>query len=459
MRRDDRWAWRYDEPAEDACGAELVLLSKRDLRVLGLPALALWMELERERGWGPRWITGRENDGTRLKDYAARLGFSPRKAKRALARLRASGLAKTRRQQRDPLTGYSPGIEYRVFGTWERRDGALRVLAPACVHGWANDHAGWGGPRLGAGRPGKSSCPLTPRQEPLRPADDQGVRNQVVPSVLDHHKYKAFHLPSGERKAERVGGPPARPFLSLEEGSGRTAGAMFMVREPAPPAPTTLEDAIARLDKIAAGGRCVVKPLCERGDLVLPPLDPLPKELNGHPPLTPGLQPSYYVGHLARAYRSAVQAAFGKPSYVLSRGTLEKSRFFDMLRESADFLVEHEIPPDAWAMWVVSRSKARGQDRPPPINLVFALGLLRKQHGWFWREYQDAGFHVKIAKVNMEQLFRRQEATRTWRGLSPRASRRAMPGWYVQMREEEERMGYADPLSLYPRAPCVQEAL
>jgi hypothetical protein len=158
----------------------------------------------------------------------------------------------------------------------------------------------------------------------------------------------------------------------------------------------------------------------------------------------------YYAGHLAAAYRSAVLSIYGARDFTMTRGDIEKSRYFPMLVEAAAFLIEHEIPPSSWAEWWVSKVHEQGRPKPP-LAVVFAPGLLKKRHGWFSHEAGSRGYSVKIARPYMEQMHRRQEAQNLQRGMTPEGALMSSPVWYAEMREEERKMGHADPIDLYPR--------
>jgi hypothetical protein len=186
---------------------------------------------------------------------------------------------------------------------------------------------------------------------------------------------------------------------------------------------------------------------------VLPPLDPVPREVLQPMSLEEGMPPAFYAATLASAYNSAVKSVLGLRSFAFKSGNIEKSKLFPLLVECAEEMIAHDVPPRAWCEWVMQKSKERGSKRPPPMKLVFSPNYVRKRAGWFRTDYDGpSGWRPVIERVHLEQLFRRQEADALWRGMTQRGAWMSKPPWYAEMREEELKMGYDDPLELWPRA-------
>jgi hypothetical protein len=445
-RIEDRWYWRYDDPDDAACGNDLRYLSRRDERLLGKTALSLWMELERERGWTACWFDGKAPEnrtlGTRLRDFAERLGLTQWTASHALQRLRDCGLVQTVRVQDPTWPYYLNSLRFRVWGTWEVRKGKRRVLAPPTFFQWALGRGSWGGDR-------RSRSHDAVRQAARRATRDQGVSDQDHISRSRSLKSRVFSQEREDCASADLG--TVRSFFGIPGVKGEQQAAPLLMIVKDPPATeqpgascdfySLIRDQLMRAPKLV--------PLPPRTE-PLPPLDPLPQEPNGSPPLAPNMGDIYYVGHLAAAYRSAVQAIYGVRDFTMTKGEIKKSRYFPMLVEAATFLVEHEIPPASWAEWCVNKAHEQGRPKPP-LALVFNPGLLKKRHGWFSHEAGSRGYSVKIARPYMEQMHRRQEAQNLQRGMTPEGALMSSPVWYAEMREEERKMGHADPIDLYPR--------
>ena len=448
-RAEDHWYWRYDDPDDAACGSNLRCLSRREERLLGKTALSLWMELERERGWTACWFDGKAPEdrapGTRLRDFAERLGIARLPTvSGALRRLRDCGLVQTVRMQ-DPTWPYNlNSLRFRVWGTWETRKGRRRVLAPPAFFHWALGRASRGGDR-------RSKAYDAVRQTALAATRDQGVSDQDRTSGSDPISSRVF---SQER--EDCASADLGTVFSFSRIPGvmrdRQDAPMLMIVKNTPATGKTEDSAESGMPWLT-GAQIMhapkLVPLPPRS-APLPPLDPLPQEPNGSPPLARNMGDIYYAAHLAAAYRSAAESIYGVRDFTMTKGEIKKSRYFPMLVEAAAFLVEHEIPPSSWAEWFITRSHEQGRSKPP-LALVFNPGLLKKRHGWFSHEAGSRGYSVKITRPYMEQMHRLREARNLQRGMPPAGARMSSPVWYDKMREEEIAMGYADPIDLYPR--------
>lgn len=457
-REKDRWAWEHDFLPEKTVGEDLVKLSPADERALGKRALQLYMELERARGWDGRWFD------LCLKDLALALGMAYRTAKWALRRLREAGLVKTR-----PVKGMvelkggqfirrDVGLQFFVWGTWQTVKGVREIWIPP------RDWDLWKRPNP-VGRPKIAkiySCPLFADSAAASVQNHSGGIELLPPIDTDHYLSKTEQpLVSKLKKADAVE-TESRPrsFLNFIEEERRDRGEVPLAalqqppKDPEPAAeetPAALDDLFASFDKAQdSGGRA--KPVPTQTP-VLPPLDPLPTTVFAPSIMVAGFSKPYYAMSLVSAYRQGVQANYDGSSFAYRTvKDIEKLPVFPALVSAAEFLVEHEIPPRAWAEWMIGKLKKR-HSKPPPIKMVFNLSLLTKWRGWFWREYDYQSSVCKPAKHHFEQLYRRREAVDLARGLPLKLILWTKPKWYADMRSEEIKMGYADPLALYPRKP------
>lgn len=431
-RDEDPWYWSYEDPDPKACGQDLKLLTPRDERLLGRSALKLYMELERERGWTDRWFH------VRIDLLAEKIGMPLRTARRVLHRLRDCGAVETRRIER-PDIGLRPnGLEFWIWGSFDTRNGVRRVLLPiAQFDAWAIGKQRWGGARRG--KRYVSSWPVEPRQEGKTVHMKSTTYDSSWPPLREEK------IRSGSDSSSSIGMDGDQQGRRLDNLSGEK-------REEQKP--KTIEELLHLFDEAM---KVPMKPLVPPDpdkELVLPPLDPIPTRIDGSPPMAPGHPPTYYVSVMVAAYRQAVQSVYGFASKAfIKKGQIEKSKHFSKLADCAEVLVEHEIPPRAWAEWVLAKFKSRGMRFPLKVTSVFSDRFAAKRHGWFWKEYDRGGIVLdKVDRLYSEQLYRRQEAVNLWRGMTVRGVMRSFPPWYFKMREEERAAGHEDSLDFYPRA-------
>lgn len=167
--------------------------------------------------------------------------------------------------------------------------------------------------------------------------------------------------------------------------------------------------------------------------------------------------PATQVRLIVQAYNRAVREVYGVPGKVYLPEVPEKSKLFPKLKDAADALAEHAIPPYAWAVWVLRYGKERDDRasksaRPAYILQVFAAQNIVKRRGWFRKTSEHSyGQTLKVERVHLEQLYRRQEADRINRGNSPASALMFLPPWYTDIRKDEIAQGFTNPMDCYPR--------
>ncbi len=115
------------------------------------------------------------------------------------------------------------------------------------------------------------------------------------------------------------------------------------------------------------------------------------------PSLSSDLSDEASVKKLAEAYRGAFESRYNKRSYVMTRGSVKRSKFYKSLVASAHFMRENDIAPASWAAfsldsWISFSEKNEGaKTKPPPVNWVFSMKRLEERLGWFDREASSYG--------------------------------------------------------------------
>ena len=121
------------------------------------------------------------------------------------------------------------------------------------------------------------------------------------------------------------------------------------------------------------------------------------------------------VKTLSEAYRGAFRSRYGKVSYVMTRGSIKKNKFFRSFVACADYMRDNEIPPAAWAAfsldcWISFGEKNEGSNKkPPPVNWVFSMKRLEERAGWFDREASSYGGGRLLFTRAHKELLRKHE--------------------------------------------------
>jgi hypothetical protein len=125
---------------------------------------------------------------------------------------------------------------------------------------------------------------------------------------------------------------------------------------------------------------------------------------------------------------------------------------YPRLAAAAEVLVEEEIPPLAWALWWMPKLKHHYPDKPPPVAILFSASTLRKRLGWFRKTDETGGLKYEPTQKHLEAMYRRREALLRARGATDAdVFYRGFPQWYADVRAEEIRIGFADPIACFPR--------
>ena len=290
---------------------------------------------------------------------------SPRQIERAFGRLKRAGVVHNVRWFKTCSTA-KPVMRRVVLGCW----------SVGRKHGWSPTFPGevWrgvrslstrGGARPGAGRPRTSSDFKT---GDIGAPNSSGGDNRTSNSV---ESGRPDSFPS-----ERNSGAVAPRFDSVEE-DGRLA--------------TTSNGGGAG----GSGGRG-----SPRGVPTYPGSNLIKTATVPHPPqLDPDAKPVEWAERLAQAYRGVAEARTGKRCWVFARGDITRSKHYNRFVAAARALIEHEIPPAAWASFSfdVWRDHAkRNVDKPPPVTWVFAENRIHKNRGWFRSAGAGAGMGGRV---------------------------------------------------------------
>ena len=133
------------------------------------------------------------------------------------------------------------------------------------------------------------------------------------------------------------------------------------------------------------------------------------------PLLSDDLSDEDCVKKLGGAYRGAFESRYGKRSYVMTRGSVKKGKFYKSLVTSANFMRDNEIAPAAWAAfsldcWISFGEKNEGANKkPPPVNWLFSMKRLEERAGWFDREASSYGGGRLLFTRSHKDLLRKYE--------------------------------------------------
>jgi hypothetical protein len=379
-------------------------LGDEDLRVLGKPAVALWRYLLGVRGYAARWRP------VAMADACEATRLPARTAKRALARLRDCGLARTElrrdRVPADTKTGkpsrWVATLNVLVFGAVDMIKGQEVMWAPDSTLSWCDVQPGWGGHRW------------------------DGREVKLAPSSLDW-------VP----EVAHLGGQVGPPLITLT---------------------TTYPSATSLNREVATAGQSRAVGTFSSSGGKMQPMDKPTTRQQLVLVIKPDDSIDTQVHLLVRAYNEAAMVVYGVKGKAFLPRDPSKSKQFPRLRDAAAACVEHGVAPGAWAVWALQQSKAaqerRGEaQKPPHILGVFTASYIAKRRGWFRKTSEHQYGHVfKVDRVHLEQLYRRQEISKLGRGFAPDSALMFLPSWYVAIRRQEIADGYADPSTLYPRA-------
>lgn len=468
LKDHDPSGWKRGAPDDRVVGRELHELTTRDMRLLGKSTLAVYRVLERERGYAVQFTE------STLQQLAYKAQVSKRTVSLAIKKLHACGALRSVRVHRLNGTGdrqrWITQTTYRVWGYFDMRRGVLRMWLPS-LH-----FVPWAAGRALQGRPRKSDLARKECDTGSTAATtDQALSSKTVslydptlrslsPSsqereevgCLENSGLRLFMKKHPERfpvptdysdEDDDLFSPKARHTATPTPGPLAPAQPVDF-DEPTDPG---LNDVFSRIEAQGnVGPKLHERPV----EGYRPPHLDAPNVYSTGPQsfnkATPDLA---CVQIMVAAYNEAIEAVYGTRSTVLVFGKVHRSRLFPQLAAGAQMLKEHEIPATSWAHWMISGGKKRFPERKPPfITLVFAAKLIEKRRGWFRKTCEDvADTKVVITRQNEEQLFRKRESIGLARGRTASQALLCLPDWYCTMREEEIKLGYKDPMDLWPQ--------
>ena len=195
----------------------------------------------------------------------------------------------------------------------------------------------------------------------------------------------------------------------------------------------------------------VINPIIEK-TMPMPPypsvgLIGVPK-VPAPPKLDEGLTDEQCVKKLGEAYRGAYESRYGKRCYVMTRGSVKKSKFYKALVSASHFIRDNEIPPASWAAfsldcWISFGEKNEGSNKkPPPVNWVFSMKRLEERAGWFDREASSYGGGRLLFTAKHKDLLKRYDGLRraAYRELlTEELINRFFPGGWEKHYDEAEK--------------------
>ena len=311
------------------------------------------------------------------------------------------------------------GVVWRVRGArllYRGGSGSYDYLIPEGAMAWvkAQQKPGRGGLRMGSGRPSKNPAKqgvlATVQTTPKNQRGTDKTTGEIIKegptgvSSLGMGSKNGLHevlFPKGKRTLA-AGAAHVSSLIELRDeraGTVLTGKALQLA-----PLPSSFSGTLPRYP-----GQSVVSPA----------FVPQP------PVLAPTMAPEVMVSKMVAAYRGAVDRKFPKQRcYVLARGDVRKSKHYKKLLEFAHELIDHDIPPAAWAMFSVERwaksPAAASPSRPkiPSLAFVFSLTRIDDKHRWQFREaYGDGriGGRAVFGKHHRELLAK-------YRGLALRVA-------------------------------------
>ena len=171
------------------------------------------------------------------------------------------------------------------------------------------------------------------------------------------------------------------------------------------------------------------------------------------PKLSEGLTDEQCVKKLGEAYRGAYESRYGKRCYVMTRGSVKRSKFYKALVSASHFMRDNEIPPASWAAfsldcWISFGERNEGSNnKPPPVNWVFSIKRLEERAGWFDREASSYGGGRLLFTAKHKDLLRRYEGLRRAAYkelLTEELIERFFPGGWEKHYDEAEKESAKD---------------
>ena len=268
-----------------------------------------------------------------------------------------------------------------------------------------------GGARPGAGRPHTKPGPEQPRisrscrtRSEFKTGDigtpnSNGGDNKIDP-IIGVHRSNSFPSEKNGGETPRSEILSTTPFLDTMSNEG-----------PASPQPSTTEPSNGDGSDGRGSPPPRSVPTYPSSDLIMPAMTP------GPPQLDPNAIEVEWADRLAQAYRGAAEALTGKRCWVFTRGDITRSKHYARLVAAARALIEHEIPPAAWASFSfdVWRDYTRSdKKKPPPVTWVFAEGRIHKNRGWFRSDGAGSGMGGRAIFGETHRALLAQYAQMRW---------------------------------------------
>ena len=128
------------------------------------------------------------------------------------------------------------------------------------------------------------------------------------------------------------------------------------------------------------------------------------------PMLSDELSDEDCVKKLAEAYRGAFESRYHKRSYVLTRGSLKKNKYYTSFVEAAHFMRDNDVAPAAWTLFMFDNAAHEGKkNKPPTINRVFNPKTMDTLLSWFSREASNYGGGRLLFTDAHKDILRRYE--------------------------------------------------
>ena len=281
-------------------------------------------------------------------------------------------------------------VRRRTYNDWQEQPPSWEYVVPTPTKQWLQTARGWGGKRDGAGRRPTQRNHSKKNQEGPVPKESRGADDLVSNVMSSDHKARAYSF--------GVGGAPSAPTVVegvgvvLGNGSSRQPFSLSESCDGVPPYP----------------------------DLAKVP----PATVPSPPLLSETMSDTELAGTLVAVYRAAVSRRTGKPCHVMSRGSVAASRHYKTLVAAARLLIEHEIPPAAWVLFMCDvhwSYKQNAKSKRPALLWVYAPKRINRWRGWYGREASTYGGGRLIHGQRLRLLLRRYESMRRELHRSPDA--------------------------------------
>jgi len=160
------------------------------------------------------------------------------------------------------------------------------------------------------------------------------------------------------------------------------------------------------------------------GQIKLPTIPPPPQ-------LDPALSDNEKLAYLANCYRQAVENRTGKKCWLYARkGQIQKHPRRRALLAAAALMIEHGIPPSAWAAFACDVWTRYGRAGYAPIAFVFAPKFVDEKKDWYGREALSYSGGQVLMGPKMKALAERFELMRLEAMRSSTATPKVFKRWF-----------------------------